>query len=229
MQKRRERDFGHGAPRRRSRCWRGAHGGGLADTLQFLVGRVDTRTPCGWVVDLRHNFGGNMWAMLIGVGPLLGAVSVGSFVDVDGGVLGWWYENGLAGASPPGLPKRVPRDEPSAVHAEGAEPGDRGAHRLPHCQLGEAIVVAFRGRPQTRSFGGATYGVPTANLGFRLADRAFLVVMNALDADRGGRLYDDRIPPDVVIPQTGGPATDDATVLAATSWLATQPACTAAP
>jgi hypothetical protein len=71
----------------------------LADSLQFLVRVLDARTPCGWVIDLRHNLGGNMWPMLIGVGPLLGAVSVGSFVDADGGVLGWWYENGLAGAS----------------------------------------------------------------------------------------------------------------------------------
>jgi len=56
-----------------------------------------------------------------------------------------------------------------------------------------------------------------------------LVMTVVVDADRTGKQYETAIPPDVAIPQTGGPATDDATVLAATSWLATQPACTAAP
>jgi carboxyl-terminal processing protease len=201
----------------------------LADTLQFLVGLVDTRTPCGWVIDLRHNFGGNMWPMLIGVGPLLGAVSVGSFVDADGGVLGWWYENGLAGASPAGYRSTYLGMSRAPYTLRVPNPAIALLTDSLTASSGEAIAVAFRGRPQTRSFGGATYGVPTANLGFWLADRALLVVMNSLDADRTGKQYDDRIPPDVVIPQTGGPATDDATVIAATSWLATQPACTAAP
>jgi len=44
----------------------------FADTLQALVKATDASAPCGWVVDLRHNGGGNMWPMLAGVGPILG-------------------------------------------------------------------------------------------------------------------------------------------------------------
>jgi len=201
----------------------------LADSLQFLVRVLDARTPCGWVIDLRHNLGGNMWPMLIGVGPLLGAVSVGSFVDADGGVLGWWYENGLAGASPAGYRNTYMGMSGAPYTLRVPNPAIAVLTDSLTASSGEAIVVAFRGRPQTRSFGGATYGVPTGNTVFRLSDFAMLVMTVVVEADRTGKQYETAIPPDVAIPQTGGPATDDATVLAATSWLATQPACTAAP
>jgi hypothetical protein len=199
----------------------------LADSLQFLVGLLDTRTPCGWVIDLRHNIGGSMWPMLLGVGPLLGAVSVGSFVDADGGVLGWWYENGLAGASPAGYRSTYIGLTRAPYTLRVPNPAIAVLTDSLTASSGEAIVVAFRGRPQTRSFGGATYGVPTGNLAFRLSDNAVLVLTVVVDADRTGKQYESAIAPDVVIPQTGAPAADDATVLAATSWLATQSACTA--
>jgi hypothetical protein len=49
---------------------------------------------------------------------------------------------------------------------------------------GEAIVVAFRGRPQTRSFGEPTDGVPTANDTFPLSDGALLVLTVAVDSEK---------------------------------------------
>ena len=44
----------------------------FADVLQGEIERVDVEGVCGWVVDLRKNYGGNMWPMLAGVGPVLG-------------------------------------------------------------------------------------------------------------------------------------------------------------
>ena len=92
---------------------------------------------------------------------------------------------------------------------------------------GEAIVVAFRGRPSTRSFGEPTAGVPTANQGFRLSDGALLVLTVAVDADRTGRTYDSTIPPDQLVPvdlsQIGTPA--DGGVQAATTWLHKREGC----
>ena len=34
----------------------------------------------GWIVDLRGNFGGNMWPMLLSVEPLIGNGTLGYFV-----------------------------------------------------------------------------------------------------------------------------------------------------
>jgi carboxyl-terminal processing protease len=206
----------------------------MADTLQALVRAVDaqggSQGPCGWVVDLRHNLGGNMWPMLVGVGPILGDGPLGSFVNASGAKVEWYYDNGAAGTFAAGGPRSV-----AAAVSAGRAPYALKRPNPPVAVLtdsltassGEAITVAFRGRPATRSFGGATIGVPTANAGFRLPDNAFLLIMVSLDADRLGRQYDTRIPPDVAIPQTARPAWDDATVAAATAWLATQPGCAA--
>lgn len=64
---------------------------------------------------------------------------------------------------------------------------------------GEAVVVAFRGRPDTRFFGEQTYGVPTGNEPYHLSVGAVLVLTQVKDADRTGRAYDAPIPPDVEI------------------------------
>ncbi len=45
---------------------------GFATKLQAIVGELASKGPCGWIVDLRGNGGGNMWPMLAGVGPILG-------------------------------------------------------------------------------------------------------------------------------------------------------------
>ena len=42
----------------------------FATRLQQVVREVDQGDPCGWIVDLRDNDGGNMWAMLTGIGPI---------------------------------------------------------------------------------------------------------------------------------------------------------------
>ena len=94
---------------------------------------------------------------------------------------------------------------------------------------GEAILIAFRGRPNTRSFGAATRGVPTANASKQLSDGAVLVLTEACDADHTGRTYDDRIVPDEPVADnwsvrgTGA----DPVLQAALRWLRRQPSCSA--
>lgn len=63
-----------------------------ADSLQMQIGALDSAGACGWVVDLRQNTGGNMWPMLAGVGPLLGAEVVGTFTNSPPGT-GWRYRD----------------------------------------------------------------------------------------------------------------------------------------
>jgi C-terminal processing protease CtpA/Prc len=202
----------------------------MADALQSLVQTVDLADPCGWVIDLRHNRGGNMWPMLEGVAPVLGVGPYGAFVDGAGFSRWWRYNNGEVGIleGPEGW-LTYARTSRGAYTLRRPDPPVAVLTDSLTAISGEAITLAFRGRPDSRSFGEATYGVPTATQGVSLPDGALLVLTVELFADRTGKQYDDRIPPDVVIAQTGAPATDDATVLAATNWLATQSACTAAP
>jgi hypothetical protein len=61
---------------------------------------------------------------------------------------------------------------------------------------GEGVVMAFRGRPDSRSFGEPTAGVPTGNAGYPLSDRAELYLTEGIGVDRTGATYQARIQPD---------------------------------
>jgi carboxyl-terminal processing protease len=50
----------------------------------------------GWLVDLRGNMGGNMWPMLVGVGPVLGEDTLGYSFDSNKTKTAWRYEKGKA-------------------------------------------------------------------------------------------------------------------------------------
>jgi carboxyl-terminal processing protease len=86
---------------------------------------------------------------------------------------------------------------------------------------GERLVMAFRGRPGTRSFGEPTAGVPTGNSPHRLSDGAELHLTEAVGIDRTGRSYHTRIKPDQPIAtdwtRYGSPA--DPVLQAAVAWL----------
>ncbi|RMB80623.1 S41 family peptidase [Streptomyces shenzhenensis] len=185
------------------------------------VAKADEAGACGWVVDLRSGTAGNMWPMLAVVGPILGDGEVGAFVDADGGRTVWSIRH-----SSPYL------DGVSAGWGEGrplARSGPPGAVLTGKrtASAGEAVVVAFRGRPGTRFFGERTSGLPTANEGHRLADGAVLVLTGAKHADRTGRAYDAPIPPDVEIVKDPRPVARhrDEVLQTAESWLLDQAAC----
>jgi carboxyl-terminal processing protease len=93
---------------------------------------------------------------------------------------------------------------------------------------GEAIVVAFRGRPDTRSFGLYTAGVPTGNEGFTLSDGAVIALTVGVNADRTGQTYDDRIYPDEWVDEVQKLTIiiDEIIPQPAIDWLLSQPACT---
>ena len=86
---------------------------------------------------------------------------------------------------------------------------------------GEGVAMAFRGRPDARSFGEATAGVPTGNTLHRLQDGAGLVLTEGIGVDRTGRTYETRIRPDqpVASDWTRYGTAADPVVDAATKWL----------
>jgi hypothetical protein len=198
----------------------------FADTLQALIKTVDASNPCGWVVDVRHNLGGNIFSMFAGIGPIVGeGTNLGGYVYDSGVKNFWFYTAGVAGYAIDETPIGTVRVDRTPYTLHQANPPVAILTDNMTASAGEGIVVEFRGRPATRSFGAATNGVPTANGLFALSDGAYLLVMQALDADRNGNQYIDPIPPDEAIPTTAAPATNDAVVSAATAWLSKQTAC----
>jgi len=71
---------------------------------------------------------------------------------------------------------------------------------------GEAVAVAFRGRPHTVIFGQRSRGLSTSNNQFRLSDGAILNLSVSVFADRQGRRYGDELDPDVAVPSADAQA-----------------------
>jgi carboxyl-terminal processing protease len=186
-----------------------------AVTIQSHLAQLAAQNPCGWIVDLRSNSGGNMWPMLAGLGPLLGEGLQGFFVGPDGATFPWYYQNGQA----------LVDDNPLVIVEQPLilEQTDLPVAVLISDQTassGEAIAVAFRGREGSRFFGAPTFGVSTSIGGYELTDGAMIMLTVAVFADRAGVTYGSALPPDEVTP------TDNAAIDAATAWLMTQPSCT---
>ncbi|SKB59077.1 S41 family peptidase [Luteibacter sp. 22Crub2.1] len=154
----------------------------------------------GWVVDLRSDSGGNMWPMLAALEPLLGSAEVGSFVS-PGKTVPWFARSaGVHAAESPALFVSVP-----VAVLIGPQTSSSG----------EAVAIAFHGRPNTRFFGSATSGHSTANTEFPLPDGSVLHLTTAADADRNGFVFGDKVIPD--FPTEHG--TDEEVLHAAVEWL----------
>src|SRR5690606_26009803 len=133
----------------------GADPNGFARRIDERMREVYDDDVCGWIVDVRGNSGGNMWPMLQGLQPLLGEGVPGYFVYPDDS----WSEWSVEPAHDPVVPPQAAR---AVVVLHDGETASSG----------EAVVVAFRGRPQSRTFGQPTAGLSTANRSIELADGA---------------------------------------------------------
>lgn len=195
-----------------------------AQELHDALATINAPPRCGWVVDLRRNRGGYIFAMLGGLGPLLGDGVVGGQIDAQGTIARWSYGAGairneataMITVTKPYSPEPSLGQVPVAVLQSGLT-----------ASAGEAAALAFRGRVNSRSFGETTYGLTTYNVRTVLSDGAFLDIMTAVDADRTGTAYENPIAPDVPIASDWAKVGTDADPIlnGALAWLAEQPSC----
>jgi carboxyl-terminal processing protease len=164
------------------------------DSAQALIARLEARHPKGWIIDISTNQGGNSFAMLPGLGPLLGNGICGYSRSGDGSQRTRIYRDGWAGwDEKPTLEMRHPpyrllaTDPPIAV-IYGKVTGSSG----------EVVAIAFRGKPNARSFGQPTAGATTRVDNLRLRDGAYLNLACGYDMDRNQVVYKGPVPPDVV-------------------------------
>src|SRR5690606_35590321 len=69
----------------------------FANRLQRLTRSHDQSGACGWILNLRDNSGGNLWPMLVGLGPLLGEGDIAAAVYPDGRRVPISYAEGKGG------------------------------------------------------------------------------------------------------------------------------------
>lgn len=166
------------------------------DSLQSIIKALDNQNPKGWIIDLSKNEGGNSFAMLPGLGPLLGNGICGYSQSADGSKRTRVYNNGYAGWFPDTtFLQKTP------------------VYRLVHSNLpiaiiysnrtgssGEVTAISFRGKENTKSFGQETWGATTRVDNLEMSDGASLNLACGWDADRTGKVYKTRVPPDVQTP-----------------------------
>ncbi|RZM21703.1 MAG: peptidase S41 [Pedobacter sp.] len=179
----------------------------FAQSIQDAIKAADSDSLIGWIVDLRGNLGGNMWPMIAGVGPLLGEGICGYFIDPDGNASAWSYQGGSSSLSQAEITKVESAYTVRKATSKVAILTDRAT-----ASSGEAVAIAFRGRPNTRSFGKATCGLSTVNVTNRLSDGALLNLTQSTMANRSKQGYGSSIQVDEVV-------VAEKVIAEATSWL----------
>jgi hypothetical protein len=198
----------------------------FAERLKEIIESSDITSTCAWILDLRSNSGGNLWPMLAGVGPLLGDGDgdgeIGGSVYPDGRRVAVWYRDGRAGFGDyvqlrVTMPYRLRAKWPPVAVLIGPATASSG----------EVLAAAFRGRPNSLSFGAPTRGLSAGNRTFTLSDGAALILTVAATSDRTGRTYLGPLEPDRAIRRQGGDddGSGDAVLDAALQWLRAQAAC----
>lgn len=189
-----------------------------ANTLQTLIRELDgkSHSNLGWIIDFRNNFGGNMWPMIAGLGPLLGNGVLGNFVHNDGSKKEITYADGKAA-------------EDSTVYSKVKNPYELKSKRPSIALLtsnktassGEITLVTFLGLENIKTFGETTYGIPTANDQYKLNDGSLLFLTVAATANRFGKVYASVIKPDVHvnIDWDNIASENDSAINVATEWL----------
>jgi C-terminal processing protease CtpA/Prc len=199
--------------------------GSYQTLVQQGIRAADSPALCGWIIDLRRNTGGDFWTMLAAIGPILGEGQVGGFEYRGTKRDTWAYRDGKVFWN---------ADERSEGVIDGGvfTPG----RTMPPVALltsrvtqaaGELLVIAFKGRPSTRSFGETTSGAPVLVDHTALSDHAELFVSAAYALDRNGVVYKGPIKPDQQVPVDWtllGTDADPGTAAAA-AWLQSQPGC----
>ena len=159
--------------------------------VQAQIKERDKPELKGWLVDLRGNMGGNMWPMLVGVGPILGEDTLGYSFDSNNTKTAWRYEKGKTLAD-----GDIEAETATYYTLKSANPVVAVLTDTLTASSGEAVAVAFKARKHTRSFGAGTCGVSTGRSRFSLSDGSVLLLTTAVFADRRLVRYGHSIAPD---------------------------------
>lgn len=171
--------------------------GEYAQQLRSVIRELDQTKPNKWIIDLRGNFGGNMWEILAGLSPLLDKGVIGYFGENLDDLCAWIHE--------PGVLKLQKWDE---YVVENFKDFFSVRKKNPYIAVlidshtassAEATTIAFKGNRNTKLFGSKTYGLSTGNRELFLSDGSFIALTRNYFFDRNRQKYTDGIEPDVHI------------------------------
>ncbi len=193
----------------------------MGDNLQMsreirdAVCQAAKRGATKWIVDLRYNGGGNMYPMMQGIADLIGNGVIGYVVDRNGRKLSTWTIRD----------SDFYYDEYRAVDLEsGCMPAKDPKIAVVISQYtassGEAVAVAFKGRPNTRFFGLDTAGLVTVTDWTQLGGDLIASISTGYYSDRKSTVYQTYVSPDEKIDfQIGADMNNDEILNTAIRWL----------
>ena len=164
----------------------------FAQQIQDKIKEFDNDNVESWVIDLSDDTGGNMWPMLLGLGPILGEDTLGYFVNADRNFTPWIYANGSVFI---GDKKMMTLNDPYVLKNHIKSIAVIIGNKT--CSSGEAIATAFIGADNCKFFGEKTYGYSTGNADHKLSDGAVILLTESRFADRNKVIYGKSISPDV--------------------------------
>ncbi|MEO1626104.1 MAG: S41 family peptidase [Bacteroidota bacterium] len=161
------------------------------DSLQVTLKGLYRANPVGWIVDLRDNTGGNMYAMLAGLGPFFSKGNLG--YDIGKTEQPWHF--------------KMENDEGEMAFIELANSAYEFDKKLPIAVLingqtasaAEGMAISLKCYPRSILLGQKTYGVSTGNDMFFLSDSACLNVTTSIMADCAKNQYPNGVDPDIII------------------------------
>lgn len=152
----------------------------IEDAVCRLLGQGATR----WIIDLRYNGGGNLNPMAEGIASIIGDGAVGGWKGLTRPEDGTWsitdgdfVNQGYSVHLPNGC--SMPADRKVAVLTS-----------VHTASSGEALAVMFKGRANTRFFGGKTLGMITVTDWTVINDSTAMTISVGHYMDRTGRAYD---------------------------------------
>ena len=147
----------------------------------------------GWIIDLRLNFGGNSYPMLLGLYDLLGDNKIWGSLDLNGKLInditlksGVYLDNN----------KKISSIEPKGEKATKSKVAI--VTSIVSASSGEIVALAFKGREETIFIGQKSYGATTSNDKRDLPFGAFMALTTGIDCDRNGNSYE-KIEPDILV------------------------------
>ncbi len=183
--------------------------------VQTAIRVLDSSDVDKWIIDLRENEGGNMWPMLLGLGPFLDKECIGFFVRNNGEKIPWKYKkNVVKQGNYCCLTSSLPLYQLKKIPKIAVLIGNKTA------SSGEAVAVAFSGQKNVRFFGQETSGFANGTYPFFLSDGACLLLPVMLFSNRLGQIFYANIVPDEIIKANEETnLLEDPTMEAAIDWL----------
>nr|WP_255724013.1 S41 family peptidase [Terrimonas ginsenosidimutans] len=165
----------------------------MAQRLTGTLAAIDPSTIKGWIIDLRLNTGGDVWPLIASLAPLIGDGQVGSLKERSTDTNTYIKDGKLFGKEEF---NSIPQQTSIPVNSKTFVAIVCGPHTA---SSGEALLLAFKGRPNTTIIGEQTAGHVTNNNSFELEKNVSLSIATAYMQDRSGTVYTHGINPDVEI------------------------------